>query len=484
MAAENETPSDADVEADASGDGTQPDSPKTTLRLDWLRKRARSTRQWLHYRLPNLALLQDPSTRQYAENRDRLQNIETRVPPEEGLRVRSLWGVEVYGPTEVEGLYASLKRLEWDRGGFPGQRIGALKWIAEQRMYGSEGIFNLGFIRRRSQYRLIFGERHAPIPETVDFMHGYIYQVSPSTTAVILCFILNEDASSSYEATLNTDCHTTTQRNRRSGINSIFDVEHSKRRSVESVRSISRKMVTNWFKENLPGFFSLADDGNRLPTAELITTANQPLLSETKASARNEPPWVLLIKNYGFRNVWTSKEFPGLSVAWDESEDANRFHSIVSLQTGLLRDDHLKYKKDRGTGLYFAFVSERIEGILVNFAVVAFLRDVLRALRLTRDTMSSKAITRRQVLTTISQIKLFFDKSIGLPTMTAELAAKSKNDRSYRWYWGSLKASPGFPVSSRKASRRPFENEPTTSQLVRSLRRRKPGSISNRSRRY
>lgn len=413
--------------------------------MQWLRKHTRRARLWLHYRLPNLKLLQSPETREYVQRRDERKNNETRVPPEDELSLRALWGVEIFGPTEIDGLYAALKRLDWDVDQLRGPDTGVLKWISEQRMYGSEGTFNLGVIQRKGQRRFIPSGRHAPIPEAVDYMHGYIYQVSPSTTAVILCFVLAEEVSASYEATLNTDRYTTNQPNRRSSGYRIFDVEHLKRHTVKDIRFKSRRIVTDWFQENLPGFFSLASDGKRLPTAELVTTANEPLLTGTMAAMRNEPPWVKIIKGYGFRDIWTLKDFQGLSLAWDESDDASRFHSLINLQTGLLLDEHLKYLGDRGTPSFSAFVSERVEGILVHFAVTAFLRDVIRTLRLTRDTMSTKASSHRAVLRAIDHIKSFFDKSIGLPTMTSELAAKSENDHSYRWYCAEFESEPWRP---------------------------------------
>lgn len=445
VSSENEVSPTTDAQESTSSNEVVSNSSESRFRMQWLRKLTRRARQRLHYRLPNLTLLQDLGTRDYVKHRDERKNTETRVTPEDELRLRALWGVEIFGPTEVDGLYVALKRLDWDIDNRRGPDTGALKWISEQRMYGSEGNFNLGVIQRKGQRRNIFSGRHAPIPETVDYMHGYIYQVSPSTTAVILCFVLTEEVSTSYEATLNTDRHTTNQPNRRSGGYHIFDVEHLKRRSVEDIRSKSRRIVTDWFQENLPGFFSLAGDGNRLPTAELITTANEPLLSGTGAVARNEPPWVRLMKSYGLCDVWTLKDFQGFSLAWDESDDASRYHSLINLQTGLLRDERLKHLGDSKTPSFSAFVSERVEGILVHFAVVAFLRDVIRTLRLTRDTMSTNARSHRAVLSTIGHIKSFFDKSIGLPTMTAELAAKSENDHSYRWLCAEFESEPWRP---------------------------------------
>ncbi len=421
------------------------DSVKHNALTDWLTARTSRARQWLHYRLPNLAMLQDAATRAYVKERDQRANTETRVPVEESLRLNTLWGVEIYGPAEIDGLYASLKRLDWDHDRFSGAGRGVLKWISEQRTYGSEGNLNLGTIHRKGQRGFLPNGRHANVPEAVDYMHGYVYQISPSTTAIILCFVLRDEASLSYEVSLNTDRQTTNERNRKSGGYRIFDVEHGKRRDIDERRLQARGIVTEWFEDNLPGFFSLAEDGNRLPTAELITTQNEPLLSEAASVRRLEPTWARILTNYGFRDVWTLKDFSGLSLAWDVSEEVGRFHAIVNLRTGLLQEEHLKHLGDRSRHSYSAYASQRIEGILVHFAAIVFLRDALRSLRLTRDTITKNPKTHRQVLTAIAQIKSFFDRSIGLPTMTAELVAKSETNLSYRWDCEAFESEPWRP---------------------------------------
>lgn len=397
-------------------------------------------KRWLHYRFPNIAAFQEPEARNRVQSRDAKKNLETRVPPEEELRQRALWGVEIFGPTEIDGLYSALKRLEWDEDGpiRPGDSV--LKWISEQRMYGSEGARNLGVIHRKGQKKFLPIGRHAPIPDVVDYMHGYVYQVSPSITAVILCFVLFDESSTLYESVLNSDHTTINERHQRNGGYRVLGVEHIKRSAIEDVRTKSRAIVSNWFQENLPGYFSLALDGNRLPTAELLTNIRQSILVENLAAARDEPEWARLMKNFGIRNTWALCGFDGLSLAWDETEGQSRFHMIVQLRTDFVKEEHL-----RGTRSYTTFVSDHIEGVLVHFAVIAALREVVRTLRLTRDTLSAESIGRHAVLRTVGQIRAFFVKSIGLPTMTSELAARSEKDHSYSWECEDFQCEPWRP---------------------------------------
>jgi hypothetical protein len=226
-------------------------------------------RNRLHYRFPNLVLLQSKQKRSYVVQNDKEDNVETRVPEAEELRQRALWGVEIFGPAEIESLYAAFKRLGWTEGLMGNKHSNPAKWVAKQRMYGSSGSYNLGSIQNRNQKSSFLWDRQAPIPDNVEYMHGYIHQVTPSITAVILCFVLCERDSTEYELALNKDRETKNVAHKRGY--SMYNVEHLKISAVEDVRARSKKIVIDWFEEYLPGLFSKAEDGNRLPTAELIT---------------------------------------------------------------------------------------------------------------------------------------------------------------------------------------------------------------------
>jgi hypothetical protein len=403
---------------------------------------AHKVSQRLHYRFPNFTALQNKEDREYTLQRDLTDNIESRAPPEEELRQLALWGIEIFGPTEIDDLYKALKQLGWDEDHLRRPDLGPLKWITEQRMYGSGGSLNLGLIQRQGQSSFTPMGRNGPIPDAVDYMHGYVHQVSPSITAVILCFVLKDSHAIQYDTALATDQATKYEANWRKGSYSGLGVEHLKIRAVDAARAKSRKIVIDWFEAHLPGFFSRTEDGNRLPTAELITSLREPLLPATVELEREEPAWVRYLKGYRFRSTWTLKSFEGLSFSWDKAEDNNRYHTLINLRTALLSDEHLKHIGDRGKHVYVAFASRHIKGVLLHFAVSSALREVIRTLRLTRDTLSIETYSHREVLLALKHIKKFFDKSIGLPTMTAELVNKSETNRFYRWDCGEFLSEP------------------------------------------
>ena len=391
----------------------------------------------IHFRFPGFVPSPYRLERDYLRDRDAKHNQASRVPPDERLRQIALWGVEIYGPAEIDKLYLGLKRLGWNDERLFGLNPNPRSWIDEQRTYGTEGSFNLGLIDRPGKSRFLLKARPAPLPDAVNYAHGWIFQLSPSITAFVICFFLKEPASNAYQLEINLDRKTVHEP--LDGGYRSYDVEHAKRRAVDAARASSRTLVTDWFTAHLPGLFSLASDGNRLPTAELLTTDRHCLLADEHKGL--EPDWIRLTSPRGHRQVWTLKSMEGIKLCWPEFDNDIRYHGIVNLRTSLLTAEHLKYRGDPSDSVYVSLVDDHIRGVLVHFAETAALREIVRRLRLAPSTLSPDTTTRRSTLRCLEQIRLFFDQSVGVPAFTSELAAKAEKIDSYRWNCEAFEAS-------------------------------------------
>ena len=390
-----------------------------------------------HFRFPRLIPSPYHHEREYLRLRDAEDNLASRVPVDERLGQMALWGVEIFGPAEIDALHLALGRLGWNDDRLFGFNINPGAWISEQRTYGTEGSLNLGVIERPGKSRFLPRGRPAPLPDAVDYALGYVYQLAPSVTAVILCFVLTESASGAYHAELARD-QRTVHEPIESGYRS-YNVEHAKRCAVNLVRTQSRALVVDWFAKYLPGLFSSTPEGNRLPTAELIATASQPLFSKR---AGLQPDWIHLVAPLGHREVWSLKGCDGLELCWPDSEGDLRYHAIANLRTSLLTADHLKHRGEHGHDTYALFVNDHIDGILVNFAATATLRETIRLLRLTPSSLSDGTTSRRNTVKCLEQIQLFFDRSVGIPAITSELVAKSEKVHSYKWSCAAFHSKP------------------------------------------
>jgi len=394
----------------------------------------------LHFRLPNFIPSPNRDDREFFYRLDAESNLATRVPADERLRQIALWGVEIFGPAEVDALNVAIERLGWNGDSLFGIKTNPSSWINEQRTYGTEGNLNLGVIERPGKSRFLSGGRTAPLPESVDYAHGYIYQLSPSITAAIICFVLKESVGRAYQEELNLD-RKTVHEPLKGGYRS-YNVEHLKRRAVDLVRTRSRAQLVDWFAAHLPGFFSRTTDGNRLPTAELISTISEPLFVGVTAQKHPEPDWIRLLSQPGHREIWTLQDCAGVSLCWPESDGDLRYHAIVNLRTSLLTADHLKYRGEPSDAVHASIISDHIEGVMVNFAAIAALREIIRLLRLTPNSISSDTTSRKGTVTCLEQIRLFFDRSVGIPALTSELAARSEKTHSYKWDCAAFQTEP------------------------------------------
>ena len=413
----------------------------TSHRWSWIELILQRAWRHIHFRFPRLVPSPYRDERIYIKQRDLDDNLSSRVPVEERLRQTALWGVEVYGPGEVSALNLALNRLGWNDDRLFGLNTNPSLWIDKQRTYGTEGNLNLGVIERPGKSRFLPRGRPALLPEGVDYAHGYVYQLSPSFTAIILCFVLTDTASDSYRIEINLD-QKTTHESLEGGYRS-HGVEHAKRRAVDQLRSRSRALIVKWFAQHLPGRFSLAPDGNRLPTAELITTTIQPLFPEPRKVL--DLHWVDLLTPRGHRELWTHTDCKGLSLCWPDSDDDLRYHAIVNLRTNLLTSDHMNHRVAQGDAAHSLFVSDQINGLLVNYAAIAALREIIRVLRLTPSSFTADTTSRRGTVQCLEHIRNYFDRTVGIPVLTSEQVTRSEKVHSYKWNCASFKTESLLP---------------------------------------
>jgi hypothetical protein len=389
----------------------------------------RSVWSRLHYRLPNWIPSPYRGDREYLRRKDIEDNLNSRVPPDERLRQSALWAVEIFGPAEADKLHTSLTKLGWNEARLYGLNTDPGSWLGEQRKYGTEGSLNLGVIERPGKSHFLSRGRHAPLPDAVDFAHGWLYQLSPSVTAVILCFVMKESATVAYEVEINRDRKT--MHEPLQGGYRVHNVGHLKRRSVELVRIETRAMVADWFASHLPGLFSLAADGNRIPTAELLTTKDKQLFDDERNPIK--PNWLQLATPLDCREVWTLKSSDAIRLSWPRLEDDLRFHGVIHLRTAGLTTEDLRHRGNHGDASYVSLVDDHLRGVLVHFASIAALREITRRLRLTPSALTADTTSRRGTVKCLEQIRLFFDQSVGVPAFTSELAVQSKHIHSYSW---------------------------------------------------
>lgn len=405
-----------------------------------IRRRARKLLWRLHWLAPSIVPHPDPET-EYRRSRDRESNSCTRVPEGEGLRLKAVWGVEVFGPNESEALYKGLAKLGWAAGSNgPGE---AVEWVRNQRAYGWRGgsWYNVGLVVRPSDRRRYIGLANtAPMPEAVERMIVCLRQITPALTCVIACFEFKPEASTKYEDVLAGDRMSETRRGPLWSLRTLGP-EHLKEEALAAARASVAEMVQGWFARLLPGYFCSLSDADRLPVTEFLTTEEQHLFAVDKKTPYFN--WQRVVANVSIRDVWASKEFGPLRFAlvpekWPREE---RPRLIQTIRTSEVPDEKLRGYGDPSSALSF-IVHEHTEGLIAHFAIVAYLMERGREVKLMRESIRP-ATSKRHILRTIDRIQQFFDRNMGAPAIARELIESSKRPQAFAYACGSFSA-PGW----------------------------------------
>ncbi|MDC7709625.1 hypothetical protein [Vogesella indigofera] len=400
-------------------------------RLNTLIRKLRWRAYWL---APNLIRIHNRDD-DYERKREKESNEAGRVPVEDELRIRMIWGVEVFGPNEIDGLYKSLKTLGWNTGFIRSEEENALRWVQRQRTYGGDGWYNVGLVVRKSERRRWIGRpSEAELPNGVDHLQVRIYQITPALTCLVVGFALNEEVAKRYEIELNLDRRTHRKRGKRWVI-SHLEPSHQKQQAIADARAELQCTISDWFSRTIPGYFTTRGLGKNLPFAELLSTAEDDVFAERELKVGFD--WRRILANVSSRDIWTSKDIPALKFVLKQPEfgDATRNRIVASVSVAALPQDSLKMYGDV-TNL----CHEALDGLLAYFGVSLYLSELSRDLKIAREELNLSKSSRR-TLEIIERIQRFFDGNVGIPVAARELRDVTKRSGWLRHYCGPFMAT-------------------------------------------
>lgn len=414
-----------------------------TNKPSFIRRRWEWIRGWLYWFFPNWRAVNkaDPL---YEKSHDAKENEQMRVPADAELRVPMVWGCELYGPAEINDLYAGLQTLEWGSFAQVGDRGGIEKWIKEHRADGREGAsFNGGFVERQgSSTPYCITENVAPLPDEVKWMDVQVFQLSPSLTALLLGFRLNEAVARRYDEEINRD--RTTYRKRVPGGKwvSVIRPESQKAATLASVRSDLRRMVAGWYKDHLPGYFSSLDREKAFPMMELLSVKKGPVFQQPDETARGVR-WRWLLSAVFAPEVWTCQKHRGLQLVFSDvrAEDRGCFIT-AAMDQSLFPEASLKQFGKAPFESMISICSEALLYVLPHAATMEYVKEQTRYLNLSRERLKKARAGRGKLGHTLETINQFFDRTLGVPALARELARKSERPAEYLYEIGVFTAPP------------------------------------------
>ncbi|WOS41531.1 hypothetical protein [Xanthomonas rydalmerensis] len=392
----------------------------------------RNLRWQAHWLLPNL--IPDPyrTDREYEREHDRKENERIRVPLELELRVNVIWGVELYGSAEVEGLYSGLEKLGWKGVAAWNEKDSVLRWVRERRSFGAWAWLNVGCVlgkeRRGNAPPLI--HNFTTLPPGVQSLTVCVHQITSSLTVMLVGFLLEESLAQRYATELNRDRTTYRRRSFRSrrSIQSIGP-ENQKREAIEVARRDLRRMVGNWFGQHIPGFFSGLKRPENFPTMELLTSQSGPIFHEPEHSPRNRfSGWRWALANVPPHETWTYKSSPGLQLSIDRfREQEEGLHILAALDVAAYPEEGMKHYGGKTMNAFLHVCQETLHGFLIHASTLEYLKEQSRDINATRENLKKARSGRRSVKRSLREISQFFDRTLGSPAIARELARESKD---------------------------------------------------------
>ena len=263
--------------------------------------------------------------------RDPKENRETSPPEDERINVHCLWVVEFYLPSQLDKLLLGIRDLGWTDSATIFDRQGPEQWVQQAMVSpNSGGWSNLGVVTRPGDQRFLGGSRHAPLPEVVDFARASIQSFSAGIVAVVLQFVLNDEAAGRLEAELRLDRKTHAERNPRGW--SFIDPQNQKREACRTSRSLLKSACCSWFRNNLPGFFAEQSSDGQFPTADFLTFQEAVPFERLAGGSHMNYMWVLRMESE--IDAWASKESPGIRLGYDRYDSDGSFNLTLAAREG------------------------------------------------------------------------------------------------------------------------------------------------------
>lgn len=368
--------------------------------------------------------------------RDIESNSETVAPDNESVRLECFWGLELYGPGEVEDLQEKLQALKWSAGFRRPPDENAANWLKVQSAYGSAGSwYNVGVVTRPGDQRMFpLAENQADLPDEIEYLVVSILQLTSSLTCVLIGFMLRESWAGTYSAELALDRKTVTERLGGWGLTSI-DPALQKRRSVEAVRTRLQGVVRRWFASNIPGYFSGGSEV-RLPTAELVVTSHEHILHD---SFQRCSRWKSVISDSRHLDIWTSTDHPALKLSGVfDSRNEKPSHTIISLCSSLLPDNGFLNEQSREQYRYFC--EEEVNWLLAHHGGVIFLQEIAKEVKQCRAKLRIGLSNSHGSSLILQNIQEFFDRMLGTPAVLTELHEKCFSLAHFRGDCGKFTA--------------------------------------------
>lgn len=411
----------------------------------------------IYQRFPNLfTKLFNKEEWDYYRARDIEENLETHLPDDEQFCVQSIMAAELYGPNEINNLFAGIHRYNWKNPAGYDEYGDAAKWLRTSRELGGfGGKFWLGHIFRNNDERLSSRKLSGPIPPGIENISLYILPITSSLTCVVATFNLSDLKKNVYSEILNRDARTYYERTSNGGVR-VWGVQHLKQKGIREARRHLRDVAATWFKDTIPGIFSSGQLGQQLVTLELLTTKEADPFPKEYGSA---PSWMKNVSIESPIQAWKCDDLEQLKLTWDLWPHEESGVGVAAMNISQIPDKKMELYGGRERGAFNYIAEQQLRSVISRHATMHVLHGFLRNLNNARDTIRNYPASKKGIEQVLSQVEDFFVVSLGVPSILGELKEYSSNDRLFSRHISSF------------SEVRPFREEDTPIKLADSMQK-------------
>lgn len=392
-------------------------------------------RRWRGYRFNTR-----DDERRFWRNRDPKENEEGRLPDLETLTIPAVWVVEVYTPSTVTGLFDGIQRLKWERG--VSRNDDLLDWMSRVREGRSAGWTNLGLVSSRDD-RHFMAERTAVLPHGIRAVLPRLVSLTPSLTAMLACFVLDEEAARALNEPLRRDYTTYIKKRRYSpwdlalyfagrkhGIfgGTVHSPDIQRRDQSSAALAKAETRCSDWVSQHLPGTFTQEEHRGVHPTAVLVVTDNLEPLTSAVDDIRAFDGIGL---NRSFR-AWKTHEFPGVRLRVRDSWDEDALRLLFAGRRSDIAPHRPGYHDPESDWTLAQHANDFIPGLLSRWALSCLLDGFNHRLSELRDRTASD-LGHAPVRELRQPRRLARTELLDLQVATADIEALAGSDSWYRY---------------------------------------------------
>lgn len=348
-------------------------------------------KRWSHYR----AFVRDEQVSSWRD-RDSEANRTGKLPADEGVQLAAVWVAELYTPSKIGGLLEGIARLGWEHGNSRDDSV--LVWAENVRRGRNAGWTNLGMV---TSTRQLGTERVAELPHGVHAAFPILMSLTPSITALVIGFQMDDVASNALDEPLRATYSTQTElgrgmrwwniagyvllNNHMRFSRTIYDSNSQRRRSVADRLSQIEARCTDWVRQNLPGIFSSGLRGRIFPTATLLVTETVNPATENLRRIRAFEG----LRIDSDHNAWVSDQWPSARLVLQglQDEDDSRLTFSCRRRDAFPEAPYINDPTSNWTIAHRA--GDSIRELLTRWAVTAMLDGYHEQLSSLRDKSAS-----------------------------------------------------------------------------------------------